>query len=379
MLILLLVLIICLYLGYELLNFDRVARRISLSDLPFSLHIGVLVYTVLVFVFSFLTDMTTVAVASLVFFPLTFLCFSLFLKKKIKLALPKKVDYLFVLLILIFGILISVLMSTHLIPKDSRGNLMTGESTYGDLPFHLSIINLVALGEVFPPENPFYGGLALVYPYFINFFSSILVTLGVELRTTILIPGIVLGINTIAVMYIFFKKLFRDKLTAFLSVILFMLQGGLGFYYFFTDSLGQKFAESFFVNPRPYPDYSHVFGENIQWANYLSRILVPERSVLLGIPMGLIILYFLFLTKTKDKNLFTWETGIAAVLTGLLPFSHTHTFLAFAVIIPLAALASFTKKDAKNWLSKWFIFGLIVLIVSAPALFIITKHTSGGR
>src|SRR5579859_3290409 len=67
------------------------------------------------------------------------------------------------------------MFDTHILRSDGSGNLMTGESTYGDLPFHLANISQMAYGGIFPPDNPLYAGHKLAYPYLINILSAVMV------------------------------------------------------------------------------------------------------------------------------------------------------------------------------------------------------------
>lgn len=281
------------------------------------------------------------------------------------------------LLLLFLGYVLWLLFDTHILQKDSLGNLLTGESTYGDLPFHLSNISQMSYGGIFPPENPFFAGLPLVYPYFINVLSAKLVGWGIDLRNSIILPSLFFSLLSIELLYFFFKKITKSHVTSVIAVLLFWFNGGLGFYYFIKDVVLKNSLTEFITTPNKFPDYSHVFSENIHWANFLSRIVVPERSVLLGIPMGILVLYLLFVKKIEKKNA-KKELFIAAVLTGLLPLSHTHTFITFALVIPFLAFFEISKEGFKNWLIKWGVFGLIVFFVSLPQILWILGNLEGS-
>lgn len=275
------------------------------------------------------------------------------------------------ILLVVFGIILWKLFDTHIIKPDSEGNLYTGESTYGDLPFHLAQISQMAYGKIFPPEHPFYANKILVYPYFINFLSAQLVNLGFSLRTSVTLPGILLSLLMVAILYFFYLKTVKDYTVSFLATALFFLNGGLGFLYFFRKIVSKGLLGDFLSDPGRYEDYSHLFSENIHWNNFLSRIIVPERSVLLGIPAGLIILYLLFVKKQEDKKVFSTELFISAILTGLLPVLHTHTFLLFSILIPFLAIVNFSKKHTRDFMRKWLVFGTLTLMVSLPWILLV--------
>ncbi|QQG41953.1 MAG: hypothetical protein HYV90_01415 [Candidatus Woesebacteria bacterium] len=278
------------------------------------------------------------------------------------------------ILVAVLGCIIYFLFDSHIIKPDINGNLTTGESTYGDLPFHLATVSRMAYTGTLPPENPLFSGIPLVYPFFINFLSAVIVIWGFSLRSSIIFPGMIFSILMIISLYFFYKKLTGRKSVAFLGTLLFFLNGGLGFYYFLKDVALKGKLENFITNPGAYPDYSHLFGQNIQWCNFLSRILIPERSVLLGIPMGISILYILFLKEKEDKKNLDWWFILAAVLTGLLPLSHTHTFIVFSLLIPFLAFFELRISNWKEWLKRWSIFGAITLVVAVPQLRLIFFH-----
>ncbi|KKQ92124.1 MAG: hypothetical protein UT58_C0011G0002 [Microgenomates group bacterium GW2011_GWC1_39_7b] len=278
------------------------------------------------------------------------------------------------ILVLALSFFIYAIFNSHIIKQDLNGNLTTGESTYGDLPFHLATISRMAYTGTFPPENPLFSDIPLVYPFFINVLSAAMVIWGFGLRASIILPGMFFSILMIVSLYFFYKKLTGLKSVAFLGTLLFFLNGGLGFYYFFKDVVFNGKLQNFITGPGAFPDYSHLFGQNIQWCNFLSRILIPERSVLLGIPMGIAILYILFLKEKKDEKNLNWWYIFAAVLTGFLPLSHTHTFIVFSLLIPFLAVFELRKNNWVEWLKKWSIFGTIVLLIAAPQLKLIFFH-----
>ncbi len=282
------------------------------------------------------------------------------------------------ILVVGLGFVIYALFNSHVIKPDINGNLLTGESTYGDLPFHLATISRMAYTGTFPPENPLYSGIPLVYPFFINVLSAVIVIWGFSLRSSIILPGMIFSILMIISLYFFYRKLTGRKSVALLGTLLFFLNGGLGFYYFFRDVVFNRKLQDFITGPGIFPDYSHLFGENIQWCNFLSRILIPERSVLLGIPMGIAILYILFLKEKKDGKPIDWWFIFGAVLTGLLPLSHTHTFIVFGLLIPFLAVFELSRNNWIDWLKRWSVFGAITLVVAAPQLKLIFFHLNAS-
>src|SRR3989344_4707693 len=274
-------------------------------------------------------------------------------------------------LLLFIGIILISLFNNHTL-NNLDGNFYTGDSAYGDLPFHLGIISQIAYGNQFPPENPLYQGISLVYPYLIDFLSAILVYEGMSLRNSIVIPGLLLAISLVGLIYDFCLIVTQNRFKGFLSTLLFFFNGGLDFYFFLKV---QQFKPSNILialsQPSPLTEYPHLFNENIPWCNFLSRILIPERSLLLGIPAGLIILRLLFF---RNKKINFIEILLVAFLLSLLPILHTHTLLAMAVIVPILVIWKLRRNYSQEKLSKYVQVTFISLLLVIPFIPMFVNH-----
>lgn len=271
---------------------------------------------------------------------------------------------------LVFGLILIALFHTHIL-FNIHGDLYVGDSTYGDLPFHLSIISNIAYGQQFPPDNTFYAYTKLVYPYFINFYSAILVHEGMSLRNSIIIPGLLLSLSLISLIYGFALEILRNKFNSTLVVILYFMNGGIGFYFFLKDNLFNPYniLTSLF-NPTIMKEYSHMWDQNIQWVNFLSRMLIPERSLLFGIPIGIIILRLLFFRENYEIKFF--DLLLTALLLSIMPLLHTHTSLVLLIILPVLGINQLIsqswKKNLKNYLIVFILTALFGIIHIPPFL-----------
>lgn len=289
-------------------------------------------------------------------------------------SIAQEKDLIF--LFLLFGIVLGLLFHTHII-LDIKGDLYTGESTYGDLPFHLSTIAQITYGKHFPPQNPLFVDIPLVYPYLINFFSAILVYQGMSLRDSIIIPGILLSLALVGLVYNFAYVITKSKLISFLTVILYFLHGGIGFYFFLKDySFNISSILTALLNPASLKEYSHFFEQNIQWANFISRMIVPERSILFGIPSGLIILRLLFF-RESNSQLKIFDIIFISFLLSLMPLLHTHTLLAFIVILPIIAIANFDQKIILKQVLTYTKIALLSFILVTPHIPLFLNHIGG--
>lgn len=284
-------------------------------------------------------------------------------------------SFLLFLLLFILSIFLIVLFR-NVFFVDKEGNIRTSEATYADLPFHLSLITRVPYGKFFPPEHPFYAGKVHLYPFFSDFLSGFLVFLGFSIKDAILVPTVFFSIIFTYFLFVFYYQISEKKFeVAYFATIIFWLYGGLGFYFFFRDVIFKGKFFDFLTKPQNYPDYTHVFSENIHWVNFLTRIVIPERAAIFGLLLGVIILYLLFVKRKREAK----DVFFSAFLTGLLPWMHTHTFLTFSFIIPFLSLWEIRLKRQKflRWFKEWFFFGFLVFAFTLPWFFLFLKN--GGR
>lgn len=345
------------------------------SAVFFAVALGIIIFTALAYFnclfFSFPNGLILAHIEISIFILLYFVI----IKPKIQIleymAALRQTKLLIVALFII-GILLIILFNTHIIP-DINGDLYTGESTYGDLPFHLSSISSIAYAQNFPPQNPFYSGRQLAYPYFINFFSAILVYEGLSPRLSIIIPGILLGLSVFVLIYDLAFILTRSIIKSILSAIFYFFNGGLGFYFFLKDySFNITNIFNALLNPTALKEYSHLFEQNIQWGNFLSRMIVPERALLFGLPAGIILLRILFFRGNSSLPS-RFEIILAAFLISLMPLLHTHSVLAFAVILPILGLISL-KNNFKERLINYLLIVVLTLIFALPHMPLFLNH-----
>ena len=363
-----------------------VTKRLSItipkfSEISYIVSLGIILFTAINYfssiIFSFPTGIY-IAHFIVILFEIFY-----FLKYKINLNFLPCLQNLFkekllFILTIIIGLILFTLFNHHIIPS-VKGNLQTGESTYGDLPFHLSIISHIAYGYKFPPDNPFYANAQLAYPYLINFFSAILVFEGWSLRLSIIIPGLMLSLSLIGLIYDFTYNLTRDGLKSFFAVLLYFFNGGLGFIFFLSDySFNLTSIIQALLNPTMLKEYSHLFEQNIQWGNFLSRMIIPERSLLFGIPAGIIILRLLFF-KNTDRHHSIFDLVLAALLISLMPLMHTHTVLAMAITLPLIGLLTLARQYWKIQLRNYIFVMFLTVIFALPHIPVFLNHISGSE
>ena len=210
------------------------------------------------------------------------------------------------------------------------GAIGTGvDHNLGDLPFHLAIISGFAYGQNLPPEHPELAGVRLTYPFLVDFIAAMIVRAGGSLRSALFLEGLVLGLGIVALLQRWALLLTRDRIAALVSPVLFLLNGGLGWMLLFRDVKPRQGGLVALLSNLPH-NYTILPTGELRWGNVVTTLLVPQRTLLLGLPLALAAatLWWQALEPgpTADEARARRRMAGAGVIAGLLPLVHGHSF-----------------------------------------------------
>ena len=275
------------------------------------------------------------------------------------------------------------LQYTHCLRPDEWGGLSVGQSTYGDLPMHLSFITGI-VDSAFPPEYPFFPGTQLSYPFLTDSLSSSFYLMGWSLQASVIIPGTFM----MALCYMGVMLLARDmtagRKTILLAALLFFLNGGLGFLYDFDLAGGteydgtltvwsriQNILTGYYKTPTNQPD-----PNNLRWSNLIADLLIPQRTLLGGYCMVLPCFYLLhaaFSPEHRAQKGGTRARVLLGVWGGALPLIHTHSFLALGLCsFGMLVYDMIHEKDRLPQLKGYLLYAALAVLVAAPQLICFT-------
>lgn len=254
---------------------------------------------------------------------------------------------------------------------ETKDGIFTGGSNnLGDLPFHLGAIFSFTEGNNFPPENPSFAGAKFTYPFLVDFIAACLVKLGVKVTDAMFWQNITLAFSLVVLFEKFTVALTKNRLAGKLAPVILLLSGGLGFVLFFREYWqdGRSFFEFIWHLEKDYT----IKNELLRWGNPMIVLFITQRGFLLGMPIVLIVLTYLwgrFNAKAqsskdaKDDNSEKISPSFfIGLLAGTLPLIHVHSL--FTLFIVSAFLFFFDLKKLKTWL----IFGLGVSLIAIPEL-----------
>jgi len=301
---------------------------------------------------------------------------------------PTGPDIVYFLYYTIAAIVMWLLFKRAMIVKPE--GIYTGVlNNFGDLPFHLSVVTGFAFGNNYPPEDPTYAGVRFTYPFLTDFISAVFVRCGASLRDSLFLENFLLAMSFVGVMHRWAWEMLRDRVAALLTPLLILLNGGFGWKLLFKDSennheglygLLKQLGSTLKHLP---PSFTVIPETSWRWGNAISSLLLPQRGILLGLPLAVIVFTQWWLAtrekqsagagaerpaggaskakarKRKDKKTRDWEARklgsershqafsasrpgswlsfltpspttrmiAAGVIAGSLPLIHAHTFV----------------------------------------------------
>jgi hypothetical protein len=252
-----------------------------------------------------------------------------------------------------------------------QGLFTLGPGPYADWAAHLTYAGSFAYGHNFPPQFPIDPGHRLAYPFMIDVLAASLVPLGTTLTSSIVLSSGLLALAFPAVMYLAGLRLVHSRGASVLAVLVFCLSGGLGF----LTVLDSVRTSGLSALAHPTHWLTQVPDQNYQWLNPVIAWLVPQRSVLFGFSIALLVMAMLWVAlqlspaRSGEHPAKPGEGGpsrlwqpfaFAGVVTGLSPLFHLH---AYGTIVALSAFwALFSRRR------EWVAFFGPALLLGLPVV-----------
>ncbi len=266
--------------------------------------------------------------------------------------------------------------------ETNQGIFTGGSNNLGDLPFHLGAIFGFADGNNFPPQNPSFAGARFSYPFIADFLTACFMKLGADVKDAMLVQNVSWAFSLLVILERFTVKITGNKLAGRIAPFLLIFSGGLGFIGFFKDywAQGKGIWDFLWALPRDY-----TIGDAYRWGNSMVVLFITQRSLLLGMPLTVVVLGYLWRIFAPERTGRT-ATGINrdgpdkqdggkstlhtsfltpfffGLLAGMLPLIHLHSLAVLFVVTGFL----FIFKPVR-W-REWLIFGGGVAVIALPEL-----------
>ncbi len=217
---------------------------------------------------------------------------------------------------------------------DSIGHqFIIARNEVGDFGLHLSLIRSFSWGNNFPPQSPFFPGVALPYHYYFDFLVGLLERVGVPIAIALNGLSVVSFTGLLFLIYALPQIVFgRNKLLGVLSVVLFVFHSNLTFIDFLREK-GISFSS--FQSLWHLPDYMHKgpFDGSLISIFFTLNVYLNQRHFIAACAISLTILFFLLPSVLDGVKIFTRKLIFLGILLGLLSRFHTLTFFATCLVI----------------------------------------------
>lgn len=258
---------------------------------------------------------------------------------------------------------------THYLQIRPDGWYSSGD-TWGDIALHLTLASNFAhqVGRL-SLASPIFHGTQLTYPFLWDFLAGMLVRGGWTWQWALGIPSFLLAIAFVQLLFFAAYRLAKRASAGFLVVVTFIFAGSAGgVLAFWRDFRASGQGIGAFFNHLP-ADYSHIDTRGLHFTNALVSLILPQRGILLGMAVFLAVIMLLRAAWEDEKDGPLW---LAALLIGLLPLVHVHTFLVAELTLIVLAL---TRGFREPWLGAI----LLSIAIAAPQVGWQLLHTPVGH
>ncbi|HET9255771.1 MAG TPA: hypothetical protein VFO16_11275 [Pseudonocardiaceae bacterium] len=262
---------------------------------------------------------------------------------------------------------LGTLFWTHSLVRDSQGVWSAG-STWADFGLHSAIISHLAVFDRMPLDLPVASGTHLTYPFLIDYLSALYLRTGWSLHTSLFVPGVLLALACCQLLLSFSLRLFGHVGAAVSGLVLVLLIGsaaGVSAAYADWSRSGKGLVE--FLSDLP-QDYTVLSEQHGNVTNFVANALLPQRSMLFGLGVGLAVLILLHsIWRTGARHTGERRHLLASgVLIGLLPMAHPHTFIVCGAV--LAALVVEAISRRRRLPTGYLATATLALGLAAPQL-----------
>ena len=198
---------------------------------------------------------------------------------------------------------------------------------------------------------------------------SCFVKLGAGVQDAMFVQNFSWAFSLLVILERFSAKLTGSKLAGRIAPALLFFSGGLGFVWFFKDfwESGRGVYDFLWHLPKDY-----TIGDHFRWGNSMVVLFITQRSLLLGMPLTVLVLGYLWRIfaadvelnrdgqDKQDKKLLV--PFLIGLIAGTLPLIHLHSLAALFVVTTFL----FVMQPGK-W-KTWIVFGLGVAVITIPEL-----------
>lgn len=202
--------------------------------------------------------------------------------------------------------------------------------------------------------HPQLSGAPFRYHFAADLISGLMMKTGISLIPALIIPSILAMWATILALLVWYRIVWKDTRTAWVAMMLFLANGGLGFVWVTLTRL--HLIPSLHAS-HDLVKYTKLDQYGIVWENFITAELIPQRPFLLGLPITICLMIFVYRYTVGQVTPSRKMLILAGTAAGVLPLIHIYSF---TVLVGYAAylILLYSRKKLLQWF--WFFFPLII-------------------
>jgi len=221
-------------------------------------------------------------------------------------------------------------------------------TVWADWAVHFSYASVFAywpIGDWFS-INPVFATGGFAYPFLADAISGLLMRAGMELVWAFALPSIAASLALVSLLFFFYALRMGSSRAAVLASTLFFTNGGAGFLQFAADLAREPSLRLLRLPPR---EYTYLPEHGIEWINIISSEILPQRALLLGVPLALLVLISVWRWRQRGfENVSNAKLAALGVLASFLLVTHAHSYLALVLLCGMLFL--FDLSHYRSWL-----------------------------
>jgi len=294
-----------------------------------------------------------------------------------------------VLLLLGLAVVFFVPFYMHALEIKPDGLYAGYPTIWGDWCTHMAIAGYLSHApHVLPPDNPFFSGVKLTYPFLPDLFAGILLHLGMGLEGSLPLASAVMSVTLVMVFFATAQRLGGDRWAAVVAVLIFFLSGGFGFLSMTRDVHPAQAgllarvgaiagaiihpAHACGTNGLALCEYTLDRGIGYQWLNPILAYLVPQRATLYGFALGLIVVSLAWYARSTNSRR---EFLVGGLLLGLMPLQHANSYFDLALFFTGVAVVdvgmALVRGPLRERVLQWATFLVPAAVFGLPQVMLI--------
>jgi hypothetical protein len=281
--------------------------------------------------------------------------------------------------IIVYAIIAFVLISS-LYMKD--GTLYCiGPAICSDLMYHIGIGNSL-IYTPFPPRYLFTLNTTNIFPFISDFYTATLIKYGIGLRWAVLLPDLMLFFSAVVGVALLTYKVTKNVFISVATLFIFWfgsdyMMGIILYSLGSVTSLIPNMLEPLSVALGSYGASLTGFSAILSsaqvivsnWTSIMYQMLLQQRDFVLGLPIGIMALYAIYLICFEKFRFSKSELIFLGIIIGTLPLVHPVTMEVVAAVGLFAfAYALFDKKRRKEIAYEFVLILIPVICLAVPQL-----------